>query len=646
MSKDEDTTAGGLVLVTGAAGPMGSAVATEFAKEGRDLLLHDYVLNEETQTSFKAAHPSVSVSLVAGDILDPSFAGKLFDALGARRIGVLVHAGGVPSTTEKKGQQAFEVNFTATRKLVETFQPRMEEGGAIILVASHQGALIKNPLVDFGAKRQARGSWSPTVWLLKQSQDTSFAVSQRCIQLYVKQKAAELSPLGVRIVSVSPGLFGTSSLGATGDSRDQAQTASPGRASTNRSARPHDVAPVVTFLASPGAAYITGTDILVDGGLASQRRRASRNMPTGLRRNNLEKGNGRNRLVRKKSQLSMLAPTVPPKDSDQDDQGIRKVVDKEEPDEIADEGKDVTEKGEPASTEQDSQDVTEKGDTSDSKEAAGPADKVVNKTITTGNTQPDVSSGTRTSSVRRIRSSLDSVRARFDKIQTEGLGGQRKASHGEAHTTGEQAEKVEAGRGSKSGLSSLPEKPLPEKPDTEEPNTHRGSVEQQKQNDGVGANGAQQTGSSGLKSMVGTVRSKLDNIQQQGLRSKKQQDTIKASTKDGEGAEGQGIRSSSVGTVRAKLKKLQEKNAARAKASSTIPQEVSAGVLQPAAEKAEKSHSNAAKIEEGPISGTEDKTEEARISGTDDKPKEAWPEGTDAEAFFDNHPPTTDVKED
>lgn len=128
---------GGLALVTGAAGALGAAIATELAQQGRDLLLHDYVSVEEVQASIQAAHGDIAVSAITGDILEATFVGKLFDALGGRRISVLAHAGGVaPTAKDANPGQIFQTNFTATRKIVETLQPRIEEGGVIVLVAS------------------------------------------------------------------------------------------------------------------------------------------------------------------------------------------------------------------------------------------------------------------------------------------------------------------------------------------------------------------------------------------------------------------------------------------------------------------------------------------------------------------------------
>jgi NAD(P)-dependent dehydrogenase (short-subunit alcohol dehydrogenase family) len=85
------------------------------------------------------------------------------------------------------------------------------------------------------------------------------------VQLYAKAMSPAFGKVGARIVSVSPGIIDTS-MGRleqkAGPEMDKMIAVTP----LGRMGEPNEIASVVAFLASPAASYITGTDILVDGG--------------------------------------------------------------------------------------------------------------------------------------------------------------------------------------------------------------------------------------------------------------------------------------------------------------------------------------------------------------------------------------------
>ena len=103
----------------------------------------------------------------------------------------------------------------------------------------------------------------------------AYSVAKAGVLHLTKMAAAELARHGIRVNAVVPGFIATniftSTLGLEGAAREQANAAIAGMAAhaqpVARTGRPEDIAAAVAFLASDDAAFVTGTHILVDGGL-------------------------------------------------------------------------------------------------------------------------------------------------------------------------------------------------------------------------------------------------------------------------------------------------------------------------------------------------------------------------------------------
>jgi NAD(P)-dependent dehydrogenase (short-subunit alcohol dehydrogenase family) len=117
----------------------------------------------------------------------------------------------------------------------------------------------------------------------------AYSVAKAGVLHLTKMAAAELSRHNIRVNAVVPGFIATniftSTLGLEGEKRDMANAAIAGIAAKaqpiRRTGRPEDIAAAVAYLASDDAGFVTGTHILVDGGiLVGQRHSWDESMPS------------------------------------------------------------------------------------------------------------------------------------------------------------------------------------------------------------------------------------------------------------------------------------------------------------------------------------------------------------------------------
>ena len=250
----------GIAVVTGAASGMGEAAARLLAESGWPVLLCDLNADRLRQTQQRLQGRG---EILAGDISDPGYGEALLAALAGRPIGALIHCAGL-SPSMADAERILEVNLAATMRLVEAIRPHMAEGSCAVLFCS-SGAHILGASLDDQINAVRTPEEVASLAPLAPHPGAAYTVSKRAVKLLVERASPEFGARGARIVSISPGVIDTP-MGRMEMDQHQIMREMMENSPLPRSAQPEEVAAVAVFLCTPAASFITGTDILVDGG--------------------------------------------------------------------------------------------------------------------------------------------------------------------------------------------------------------------------------------------------------------------------------------------------------------------------------------------------------------------------------------------
>jgi NAD(P)-dependent dehydrogenase (short-subunit alcohol dehydrogenase family) len=235
---------GRVALVTGATSGIGRAAAVQLAAQRASVIVHGRDANRGAAVVAEIEKSCGSARFVGADLTDPGEALLLAEEVGD--VDILVNNAGFAwfGPSEKLAvntlDQLFAANVQAPYLLVSVLAPKMvaRGGGVIINLASRAGTVGQPDSAACGATKAALASLARS-W------------------------AAEYGPAGIRVNAISPGPVYTNA------ANRQVFEASAQTTLLGRAAEPQEIASLIGFLASSHAAYITGTNIAVDGGLAA-----------------------------------------------------------------------------------------------------------------------------------------------------------------------------------------------------------------------------------------------------------------------------------------------------------------------------------------------------------------------------------------
>lgn len=245
--------AGRVALITGAAGDIGRAIAARYAHEGARVLCVDI---DAAGAERCAASIGSAAAGLRCDVADAESAAAAVKAAEERfgRLDILVNNAAAPTPIaplheldEKDWQRSLDVNLTGAFLMSKFAVPALLRAGAgsIIHVASQMGHVGAPGRAAYGATKAA------------------------LIQL-ARIMALDYGAQKIRVNSLSPGAVLTSRLtaryGSAAAVREQLEPKYP----LGRIAEAAEIALAAAFLASDDAAFMTGADLLIDGGYTAQ----------------------------------------------------------------------------------------------------------------------------------------------------------------------------------------------------------------------------------------------------------------------------------------------------------------------------------------------------------------------------------------
>jgi NAD(P)-dependent dehydrogenase (short-subunit alcohol dehydrogenase family) len=240
---------GKVAVITGGSSGIGLATATQFVQEGA----HVYITGRRQSELDKAkAEIGRNVVTVQGDIANLDDLDTLYRRIAAdgRKIDIVVANAGfvefgfLASATPEHFDKTFNINARGTFFTVQKALPLMNDGGSIVLVAS-------------------------CVHLKGIPQYTVYGATKAAVRSFTRSWAAELKDRRIRVNTLSPGATETPMIDgqfATKQESDGARKMFSGLIPLGRLGRAEELASAALFLASDASSYVTGADLVVDGG--------------------------------------------------------------------------------------------------------------------------------------------------------------------------------------------------------------------------------------------------------------------------------------------------------------------------------------------------------------------------------------------
>ncbi|WP_327393425.1 SDR family oxidoreductase [Streptomyces sp. NBC_01186] len=253
----DDGLPGRVAVISGGASGIGRALAVAYARAGVASVVgyHPGDPHDHTQVIREIEGLGGHAVAVPADVRDPAAVDALVDTAVERfgRLDIAVANAGVlrraplAELTDERWDDMLAVDLTGVLRLLRSAARRMTGGGAMVAVSSIAGGVY---------------GWAD---------HAHYAAAKSGVLGLVRSLAVELAPRGIRANSVIPGLIETpQSLDAENSLGPEGLAAAGRGIPAGRVGRASEVARAIRFLTSDDASYVTGQQLVVDGGLTTR----------------------------------------------------------------------------------------------------------------------------------------------------------------------------------------------------------------------------------------------------------------------------------------------------------------------------------------------------------------------------------------